>query len=125
MCVSVKSHLTSRMSNQAINERAYLVAYECQKICGDLHETTGFKSYAANTSEKANMLINRVALSPLNTQRSVRSYPTIVNNIQPCPTQCLLMPLAHIGARTDSTTHTATTGGVADFRTHTLAYNIV
>ena len=29
VCVSVKSHLTSRMSNRAIKEHAYLVAYEC------------------------------------------------------------------------------------------------
>ena len=43
VCVSVKSHLTSRMSNRAINEHAYLVAYERQKICGDLPETTAFK----------------------------------------------------------------------------------
>ena len=28
----------------------------------------------------------------------------IVNNIQPCPKLCLLMPLARVGARTDSTT---------------------
>ena len=28
MCVSVKSHLTLRMINQAINEHAYLVACE-------------------------------------------------------------------------------------------------
>ena len=45
VCVSVKSHLTSRMSNRAINERAYLVAYERQNICGDLPETTAFKRY--------------------------------------------------------------------------------
>ena len=47
VCVSIKSHLTSRMSNRAINEHAYLVAYERQKICGDLPEMTVFKSYAA------------------------------------------------------------------------------
>ena len=46
MCVCL-SHLTSRMSNRAINERAYSVACERQKICGDLPETTAFKSYAA------------------------------------------------------------------------------
>ena len=45
VCLSVKSHLTSRMSNRAINECAYLVAYERQKICGDFPETTAFKSY--------------------------------------------------------------------------------
>ena len=35
------------MSNQALKEHAYLVAYECQQICEDLPETTVFKSYAA------------------------------------------------------------------------------
>ena len=59
-----------------------------------------------NMSEKANMLIiptYRCQLSPLDTQRRARVYPTIVNNIQPCPKLCLLMPLARVGARTDST----------------------
>ena len=59
-----------------------------------------------NMSEKANMLIiptYRCQLSPLDTQRRVRGYLTIVNSIQPCPKLCLLMPLAHVGARTDST----------------------
>ena len=44
LSLSVKSHLTSRMSNRVINEHAYLVAYERQKICGDFPETTAFKS---------------------------------------------------------------------------------
>ena len=60
-----------------------------------------------NMSEKANMLIiptYRCQLSPLDTQRRARGYPTIVNNIQPCPKLCILMPLARVGARTDSTT---------------------
>ena len=60
-----------------------------------------------NMSEKANMLIiptYRCQLSPLDTQRRTRGYPTIVNNIQPCPKLCLLMPLARVEARTDSTT---------------------
>ena len=60
-----------------------------------------------NMSEKANMLIiptyPRSAFSA-DTQRSARGYPTIVNNVQPCPKGCLLMPLALVGARTESTT---------------------
>ena len=52
VCLSVRSHLTSRMSNRAINEHAYLVAYERQKICGDLPETTAFKSYVAKHERK-------------------------------------------------------------------------
>ena len=47
------SHLTSRISNRAVNERAYLVACERQKICGDLPETTAFKSYAAKHKRKS------------------------------------------------------------------------
>ena len=46
VCLAVRSHLTSRMSNRAINEHAYLVAYECQKICENFPETIAFKSYA-------------------------------------------------------------------------------
>ena len=51
--MSVKSHLTSEMSNRAIKEHAYLVAYERQNICGDLPETTAFKSYAAKHERKS------------------------------------------------------------------------
>ena len=61
-----------------------------------------------NMSEKANMLIiptTRGQLPPLDTERSTRRYPMIVNNIGPCPKRCLLMPLARVGARTDSTMH--------------------
>ena len=53
---------------------------------------TAFKSYAAKHERKANMLI----------------IPTlslmIVNNIQPYPKRWLLVPLASVRARTDSTT---------------------
>ena len=41
------------MSNRAINEHAYLMAYERQKICGDFPETTAFKSYAAKHERKS------------------------------------------------------------------------
>ena len=65
-----------------------------------------------NMSEKTNMLIRltRGQLSLLDTQRSTRGYPKIVNNIQPCPKRCLLMPLACVEARTDSTTCSANGG---------------
>ena len=53
VCVSVKSHLTSGMSNRAINVHSYLMAYERLKICGDLPETTAFKSYAAKHERKS------------------------------------------------------------------------
>ena len=77
-------------------------------------------------SEKANMLIiptYRCQLSPLDTQRRARGYPTIVNNIQPCPKLCLLMPLARVGASDSTTSFTATTQGVANFRARALAYS--
>ena len=51
--LSVKRHLTSRMSIRAISECAYSVAYERQNICGDLPETTAFKSYAAKHERKS------------------------------------------------------------------------
>ena len=77
-----------------------------------------------NTSEKANMLIYRLTrgqLSPLDAQQNVRGYPGIVNDIQPCPKRCLLIPLVRVGVRTDSTTRAATTRGVANFRARVLA----
>ena len=40
--LSVKRDLTSRMSNRAISERAYSVACERQKICGEFPETAAF-----------------------------------------------------------------------------------
>ena len=51
--LSVKRDLTSRMSNRAISERAYSVAYERQKICGDFPETIAFKSYAEKHERKS------------------------------------------------------------------------
>ena len=62
------------------------------KICGNLPETTAFKSNAANQYSD----LPRSAFS----QRS----PTIVDNIRPCPKRCLLMPLTRVVARTESTT---------------------
>ena len=117
LCVCL-SHLTSRMSNRAINEHAYLVAYERQKICGDFPETTAFKSYAAKHERKSQLLIFRLTrgqLSPLDARRSARGYQTIVNNIQPCPKRCLLMPLVRVGVRTDSTTRYSYNAGRGQF----------
>ena len=71
-----------------------------------------------NMSEKANMLIFRLTrgqLSSLGTQRSARGCPTIVNNIQPCPKRCLLMPLARVGARTECTTRYSYNTGRGQF----------
>ena len=77
-----------------------------------------------NTSEKANMQINRLTrgqLSPLDAQRNVRGYPGIVKDIQLCPKRSLLTLLARVGARTNCTTRAATTRGVANFRARVLA----
>ena len=107
VCLSVKSHLTYGASVRPENAVTYSAGNEGQKICGDLPETTAFKSYAAKRERKSQLLIiptYRCQLFPLDTQRRVRGYPTIVNNIQPCPKLCLLMPLSRVGARTDSTT---------------------
>ena len=107
MCVSVWSHLTYGASVRPENAVMYSAGNEGQKNCGDLPETTAFKSYAAKHERKsqyANFPTYRCQLSPLDTQRRARGYPTIVNNIQPCPKRCLPMPLPRVGARTDSTT---------------------
>ena len=113
MCLSVKSHLTYGASVRPENVVTYSAGNEGQKICGDLPETTAFKSYAAKHERKsqyANFPTYRCQLSPLDTQRRARVYPTIVNNIQPCQKLYLLMPLARVGARTDSTRQNARRG---------------
>ena len=54
--MSVKSHLTSRISNRAINGLTYS---ECQSVCGDFSETTAFKNYGVKhelKSQYANIL---------------------------------------------------------------------
>ena len=56
----------------------------------------------------ANSDLTRGQLSPLDTERRARGYPTIIKHIQPCPKRGLLMPLARVGARTDSTTRSTT-----------------
>ena len=53
VCVSVKSHLTSRMNNRAINKRAYSVACERQKNYEDLLHS---RVMPRNTREKASLL---------------------------------------------------------------------
>ena len=82
-------------------------ATKVKKIVGIFLKPLRSRVMPRNMSEKANMLIiltYRCQLSPLDTQRRVRGYPTIINNIQPCPKLCILMLLAHVGARTESTT---------------------
>ena len=57
MCVSVKSHLTYGASVRPENAVTYSAGNEGQKICGDLPETTAFKSYAAKHKRKSQLLI--------------------------------------------------------------------
>ena len=85
---------------------------EGQKICGDLPETTAFKNYAAKQERRSQYAnysdLPAVSFLRLTHSEASEGYPTIVNNIQPCPKLCLPMPLAYVGARTDSTSYTAT-----------------
>ena len=85
---------------------------EGQKICGNLPETTVFKSYAAKQERRSQYAnysdLPAVGFLRLTHTEASEGYPTIVNNIQPCPKLCLPMPLAYVGARTDSTSYTAT-----------------
>ena len=53
VCLSVKSHLTYGASVRPENAVTYSAGNEGQKICGDLPETTAFKSYAAKQERKS------------------------------------------------------------------------
>ena len=53
VCLSVKSHLTFEASVSPENVVTYSAGNEGQKICGDLPETTAFKSYAAKYERKS------------------------------------------------------------------------
>ena len=53
VCVSVKSHLTHGASVRPENAVTYSAGNEGRKICGDLPETTTFKSYAAKHERKS------------------------------------------------------------------------
>ena len=107
VCVSVKSHLTCLFFLKTLS-CTYIAGNECKNICGDLPEVTVFKTKINQKSQYyANytglLVVNFLHLSPVYTQRRTRSFPAIVNDIQLCPKRCLLMQLAHAGARTDTT----------------------
>ena len=53
VCLSVKSHLTYGASVRPENAVTYSAGNEGQKICGDLPETTSFKSYSAKHERKS------------------------------------------------------------------------
>ena len=61
------------MSNRAINEHAYLVAYERQKIFGDLPETTAFKRYAAKHEQKSQLVSRASRIFPTCTHAHMTS----------------------------------------------------
>ena len=108
LCVCLLSHIspTERLFVLKTLSRTQQ-ATKLKKFVGICLKRLRLRVIPRNMSEKANMLIiptYRCQLSPLDTQRRARGYPTIVNNSQPCPKLCLLMPLARVGARTDSTT---------------------
>ena len=53
VCLCVWSHLTYGASVRPENAVTYSAGNEGQKICGDLPETTAFKSYAAKYERKS------------------------------------------------------------------------
>ena len=53
VCLSVKSHLTYGASVRPENVFTYSAGKEGQKICGDLPETTAFKSYTVKHERKS------------------------------------------------------------------------
>ena len=53
VCVSVKSHLTYGVSVHPENAATYSVGNESKNICGDLPETTAFKSYNVKHERKS------------------------------------------------------------------------
>ena len=53
VCLSVKSHLTYGASVRPENAVTYSAGNEGKKICGDLPETTAFKSCAAKHERKS------------------------------------------------------------------------
>ena len=114
LCVCLLSHISPTeplfvLKTLSRTQRATKV----KKFVGICLKRLRSRVMPRNMSEKANILIIQTysrSVSPLGTQRSAKGYPTIVNNIQPCPKRCLLMPLARVGARTDSTTCSANRG---------------
>ena len=53
LCVCLKSYLTYGASFRPENPVTYSAGNEGQKSCGDLPETTAFKSYAAKHERKS------------------------------------------------------------------------
>ena len=95
VCLSVKSHLTYRASLRPENAVTYSAGNKYLRVAICL------KRLRSRVMPRIN-----IPTYPWSTfsQQSARGYPTIVNNIRPCPKRCLPMPLARVVARTESTT---------------------
>ena len=91
VCLFVKSHLTYGASVRP--ENAVTGQRKFSGIC--------LKRLRSRVMPRTNIpTYPRSAFS----QRSANGYPTMVNNIRPCPKRCLLMPLTRVVARTESNT---------------------
>ena len=74
VCASVTQHLTSRICDRAIKQRAYSVAYDCQKCCVDFSEMTASKSYGMKNKQKC--------------QYANKIYPTLAYPRSVFPVRC-------------------------------------
>ena len=102
VCVSVTFDLPSRMSNRAINKRAYLAAYKRQKFRGDSPETTTFRSYSAKHERKsqyANLSAYQRSAFPARCSQGAGGCRAMIKSVQPCPKRYLLMQLARVAPR--------------------------
>ena len=72
VCVSVKSHLTYGASVRPENTATYSAGNEGQNICGDLPETTAFRSCAAK-HERRSQYANHSDLSAVSFLRLTHS----------------------------------------------------
>ena len=121
MSVSVRPSV-SKASVRLENAVIYSTGNEGQTICGDLPETTAFKRYAVKQERRSQYAnysdLPAVSFLRLTHSETSEGYPTIVNNIQPCPKLCLLMPLARVGAITDTTTGLRLHARRGNFRAH-------
>ena len=116
VCLSVKSHLTYGASVRPKNAAMYSAGNEGQKICGVFSENAPllrssrvavvFHTFRWPFFFIAKVVRMRIGIHSYacRTAGEYPACPTIVNNIQPCPKRFLLMLLALVGVRTDSTT---------------------
>ena len=107
MCVC---KVTSHFTNEQLSYMHTWWRMNVKKFVGICLKQLCSRVMPRKTSKKTNMLIywlTRCQLSPLDARVSVTGYPGIVNCTQPHPKRRLLMLLACVGVRTDSTTRAA------------------